>query len=170
MTDAFCVEGIGRASGALRRVYENGGDRTARRDMSLASLLSGLALANAGLGAVHGFAAPIGGMFEAPHGAVCAALLPHATDVNIRALRSRVPESDSLRRYEAAGRMLGADNLVDWLLETSAALDVPRLGTYGIGRDHIPDLAAKARKASSMKSNPIELTDDELYEILERAL
>ena len=77
ITDAFCIEGMRRVARSLRLAYQQGQDLKAREDMALASLFGGLALANAGLGAVHGFAAPIGGMFPAPHGAVCAALLPH---------------------------------------------------------------------------------------------
>jgi len=176
ITDAFCVDGIRRAAGALRRACEQPHDTAARRELALASLLSGLALANAGLGAVHGFAAPIGGMFEAPHGAVCAALLPHATHVNIQALHSRASDSDHLRRYETVARLLtgnphaDAEDAVGWLADTCAALNIPRLRTYGIESDHIPDLVVKATKASSMKSNPIVLTEAELHEIIERAL
>lgn len=176
MTDALCVDGIRRAAGALRRSYEQPQDTAARRDMALSSLLSGLALANAGLGAVHGFAAPIGGMFEAPHGAVCAALLPHATRVNIQALRARASDSDPLRRYETVAQLLTgnphahAEDAVGWLAETCAALNVPRLNAYGIESDHIPGLVVKATKASSMKSNPIVLTEAELHEIIELAL
>ncbi|MEP0843728.1 MAG: iron-containing alcohol dehydrogenase, partial [Phycisphaerae bacterium] len=96
LTDALCREGIERAARALPRVYRDGGDAAAREEMCLASLLGGLALANAGLGAVHGLAGPIGGMFPAPHGAVCAALLPHATAINIRALRERGENPEAL--------------------------------------------------------------------------
>ena len=89
MTDVFCAEGIRRAAWALPRAWENGGDREARAAMAWVSLLGGLSLANAGLGAAHGFAAPVGGMFPAPHGAVCAAILPYAMEVNVA--RSRRP-------------------------------------------------------------------------------
>ena len=106
MTDLFCVEGMRRAARSLGRAFANGSDAEARADMSLASLLGGLALANAGLGVVHGFAAPIGGMFDAPHGAVCAALLPHGMEVNIRALRARAPGSEPLGRYRTVARLL----------------------------------------------------------------
>src|SRR5262245_26642329 len=89
MTDAICVEGIRLASEALPAAVRDGGDRRARASMALASLWSGMALANAALGAVHGFAGPVGGRFGAPHGAVCAALLPHVMAANIRALDAR---------------------------------------------------------------------------------
>src|SRR5271157_3294247 len=142
LTDGFCLEGMRRVSRSLRRAYHSGRDITAREDMSLASLLGGLALANAGLGVVHGFAAPVGGMFDAPHGAVCAALLPHATAVNIAALRSRAPESEHLRRYGEAARMLtanaeaSADDLAPWLLDLCGDLKIPTLGAYGLGEQH----------------------------------
>jgi alcohol dehydrogenase class IV len=176
IADGFSVVGLPRVARSLRRAYRNGGDVEARTDMALAALLSGLALANAGLGAVHGFAAPVGGMFDAPHGAVCAALLPHATAVNIAALRSRAPESEPLRRYGEAARMLtgnaqaSADDLPPWLLELCRDLRIPSLRAYGLGQQHAADLVEKAAAASSMKANPIALTEQELREILARAL
>lgn len=176
MTDGFCVEGMRRASRSLRRAYLHGHDMEARTDMSLASLLGGLALANAGLGVVHGFAAPLGGMFPAPHGAVCAALLPHGMEVNIRALRGRAPESESLRRYEEVARLLtGRPNAapedgVEWVRAICQELNIPPLSSYAIREADVPVLVEKASRASSMKANPIELTPDELGEVLTRAL
>ena len=169
IADGFCVEGLARVARSLRRAYRNGADLEARTDMSLAALLSGLALANAGLGAVHGFAAPIGGMFDAPHGAVCAALLPHATAVNMAALESRAPESENLRRYREAGKILGGD-LVPWLRELCGELEIPPLRAYGIAEEHTAELVEKVARSSSMKGNPILLTAEELREILARAL
>ena len=96
LVDALCRDGIGRAARSLRAACANGRDAAAREDMALASLFGGLALANAGLGAVHGLAGPIGGMFPAPHGAVCAALLPHVMAANLSALRARAPASEAL--------------------------------------------------------------------------
>src|SRR5204862_6564455 len=111
LTDAICVEGIRRAARALRRACDNGADKSARENMALASLFGGLALANAGLGAVHGFAAPLGGMFHAPHGAVCAALLPHVMQANLIALHRRAPGSEAVRRYDQLARLLtGSDH------------------------------------------------------------
>src|SRR5437773_2563755 len=110
MTDALCVEGIRRAARSLRAACEEGRNRDAREDMAVSSLFGGLALANAGLGAVHGFAAPIGGMFPAPHGAVCAALLPHVMEANLIALRERASHSAALHRYDDVARLLvGSD-------------------------------------------------------------
>ena len=106
ITDAFCVEGMNRAARSLRRAFEHGHDPAAREDMALASMLGGLALANSGLGAVHGFASPIGGMFPAPHGAICAALLPRVMEINTRALRERMPDGEALRRYDRVATLL----------------------------------------------------------------
>src|SRR5205807_7013039 len=106
LTDALCIEGIRRAARSLRAACANGHDAAAREDMSVASLFGGLALANAGLGAVHGFAGPIGGMFPAPHGAICAALLPQVMEANIRALEQRQPDSGALRRYDEIASLL----------------------------------------------------------------
>jgi len=175
MTDLYCVEGMRRAATALARVYADGHDREARRDMAWASLLGGLALANAGLGAVHGFAAPVGGMFPAPHGAVCAAVLPHAMDVNVRALRQRAPESDALRRYGEVARLLTGNPLamaedgVEWIAEICRRLEIPPLRAYGVRREDFGALVEKAAQASSMKANPIPLTPEELTEIIARA-
>jgi len=176
MTDLFCTEGIRRAASALPRAFENGGDRDARRDMAWASLLGGLALANAGLGAVHGFAAPVGGMFPAPHGAVCAALLPHAMEINIRALRQRALDTPALQRYEDVARLLTGhpratpEDGVKWIAELVHRCEIPPLGTYGVTEAFIPVLIPKAAKASSMKGNPIVLNQSELTELISRAI
>jgi len=176
MTDLFCREGIPRAARALPRIGEGRPDRAARADMSWASLLSGLALANAGLGAVHGFAAPLGGMFRAPHGALCAALLPHAMEINVRALRARAAGSPALERYgEVAGWLTGragasAEDGVAWVAGLCRQLHIPPLGRYGVSRADLPEVASKAARASSMKGNPIVLTGEELVAILEGAV
>jgi alcohol dehydrogenase class IV len=160
----------------LSQAFFDGHDLSARSDMSLASLFGGMALANAGLGAVHGFAAPIGGMFDAPHGAVCAALLPHVMEMNIRALRRRMPESDALRRYDALGPLLSgkttakADDAAKWVRDLCRLLNVAPLGKFGIRDEHIKELVEKAQRANSMKANPILLEADELAEILRAAL
>jgi alcohol dehydrogenase class IV len=176
LIDGICIEGMTRAATSLRRVYENGQDIAAREDMAIASLCGGLALANAGLGAVHGFAAPIGGMFDAPHGAVCAALLPHAMEINLRALRQRARDGPILQRFETVARILTrrtqttAEEGIRWIEELCAALKIPPLRTYGIGEEHVNELCEKAAVASSMKANPVALTREELRELLERAL
>ncbi|MGJ5817890.1 iron-containing alcohol dehydrogenase [Paludibaculum fermentans] len=174
MTDAWARDGLRQAT-ALRRTYDNGKDVDARTSMAYASLLGGLCLANSGLGAVHGFAAPIGGMFPAPHGAVCAALLPHCTATNLAALRARQPESPALARYDEAARILigdqaQADDLVPWLMALTKDLGIPGLGSYGLSATEIDDVCEKAAKASSMKANPIVLTAEELRQTLAAAL
>jgi len=176
LADSVCREGMGRAARSLLRASQSGGDAKAREDMAVASLFGGLALANAALGAVHGFAAPIGGMFPAPHGAVCAVLLPHVMDVNLRALRERAPGSDALQRFEEIARILTgraaatAEEGVQWVRGLCAALQIPPLRTYQIAQSDLPTLCDKAAAASSMKGNPIKLTGEEMREILERAL
>ncbi len=176
MTDAVCLEGMRRAGGALARAWHNGSDRDARRDMSLASLFGGLALANAGLGAVHGFAAPVGGMFPAPHGAACAALLPHAMEINIRALRARAAGSEALQRYTLIARTLtdrsdaSAEDGAAWVRLLCQELEILPLSTYGVRPEDVPAVVEKASRASSMKGNPIPLTQEELTELLTRAM
>lgn len=176
MVDALCVEGMRRAARGLPRAYADGRDTEAREDMSLASLFGGLALANAGLGGVHGFAAAIGGAFDAPHGAVCAALLAHVMDANIRGLRVREDASLWLGRYGDIARILtgvpdaGAEDGIAWIAQLCRTLSVPRLGSYGIGAQDIPVIVENAARASSMKANPVDLTPPELRAILLRAL
>jgi alcohol dehydrogenase class IV len=167
MTDALCREGLMRAATALPLAYEDGSDMSAREDMALAALLSGICLANAKLGAVHGFAAPIGGKSHAPHGAVCAALLPHVTEANLRALRERAPDSPSLHAYREVAVMLTADVACEaedgaaWVRELCEDLSIPTLGELGVERADFGLLADQAAKASSMRGNPVELTRDD---------
>jgi len=172
VTDALCREAIPRAARSLQRACENP-DPAARVDMALASLHGGLALANSGLGAVHGFAAPIGGMFEAPHGAVCAALLPHVMAAN---LKTMTEQGLNIDRYIETARLLtsdpkaGAADGIDWVKTLVATLKIPSLGSYGITREDFPDIAEKALTASSIKANPVNLNQAELTSILHDAL
>lgn len=175
LTDGICREGIERAGRSLRRAYENGDDGDARRDMALASLFSGLGLANAKLGAVHGFAGPLGGMLSAPHGALCARLLPFVMEANVQSLRRRAVESPPLIRYNEIARLLTGKPTarvaegVTWVHEICLSLKVPSLAKLGLREHDFPAVIAKAKKSSSMKGNPVELTDDELLEIIRRA-
>lgn len=165
MTDGFCREGLPRAVRSLRRAFENGDDLAAREDMALASLFGGLALANAGLGAVHGFAGPVGGMFRAPHGMVCAALLPHAMKVNLSALGSS-------SRLEEFARMTGgetAEDGIEWLAALCRDLQVPPLSALGIAEADFSVIVEKSKNASSMKGNPVELSEEQLTQILREA-
>ena len=177
MTDTLALEGARRAARSLQRAYEEGTDVDAREDMALAALLSGLALSSAGLGAVHGFAAPLGANFPVPHGTVCAALLPHVMAANVAALRAA--GHVSLGRYAALGRAMVNSALADGEAIQAAlevprnlqrGLSIPRLGQFGITSEHVPAMVELARKSSSMRYNPIGLAPEVLAGILEAAL
>jgi alcohol dehydrogenase class IV len=175
----LCLDGIRRAARWLLRAFEDGADAQARQEMCLVSLFGGLALANARLGAVHGLAGPIGGMFPAPHGAVCARLLPAVVTTNLRALQARAPDSPALVCYaevEQVCRFVSLDlgfefdGLGNWLHALIEKMNIPPLRHYGIAPADFPSIVAQAQKASSMKGNPIPLTEDELTDILQQAL
>ncbi|MDQ7831606.1 MAG: iron-containing alcohol dehydrogenase [Desulfovibrionaceae bacterium] len=180
MTDALCREGLARAARSLERAFRDGSDAAAREDMALAALFSGLALANARLGAVHGLAAPIGGEFPAPHGFVCARLLPLAMEANVRALAARDPGSAALAAFAEAGRILtgasaGADAAdaaagVQWVRGLCRRLGTPPLSDFGMTAAAVPGIAAKGLRASSMRGNPVELTQEDLEAMLRAAL
>jgi alcohol dehydrogenase class IV len=173
LTDALCLEGLQRVARSLRRAFDDGQDRAGREDMALASLFGGLALANAGLGAVHGFAGPIGGMYSAPHGGICAALLPGVMEVNVRALEQR---KESTERFRIVATVLtgSSDAKVNdgirWVSELCAALLVPSLARYGVSEDAFPVIVEKAEGASSTKANPVSLDRHELTRCLALAL
>ena len=174
LTDALCRDGICRASRSLRNAYLNRKDIVARRDMSLASLFGGLALANARLGAVHGFAGPLGGLFPIPHGLICARLLPIVMGVNIQAIQERQTDALALQRYtEIAQLVTGSSHAsalvgVKWVEDLCNDLKITPLADYSVSRDDIPALVEMAAKSSSMKGNPIPLTSSEMFEILEQ--
>ncbi len=176
LTDGICREGLGRVARSLHHAYVDGSNLSARTDMAIGSLFGGLALANAGLGAVHGFAGPIGGMFKAPHGMVCAALLPAVFAANVRALNERAAESPALQKYHEVARLVtgipnaGLDDALDWIKQLCMHMHVPGLSDLGIAETDIPAIVEKGRKASSMKGNPIVLTDEELAGILADSL
>ena len=176
LTDAICREGIQHAARSLRRAYENGADKEARDGMSLASLFGGLALANAALGAAHGFAGPLGGMLHAPHGILCARFLPLVMEANINALESRQPAHPALGRYLEITRILTGNqdatvyDGVKWTSDLVNDLNIPRLSAYGMTPNEFPEAVQKTQKASSFKGNPIVLGERDLTEILEKAL
>ena len=159
----------------MRRACLGELDAETREDLALASLLGGLCLANAGLGAVHGFAAPAGAALNAPHGALCAALLAPCLTVNLKALRARAPNSPALPRLHDLARWFTgradatAEEGIAWVERLCLDLGVRGLSAHGLTRAGVLDLIARARAASSMKANPIVLTDAELGEIVERA-
>lgn len=175
LTDLLCREGIHRAAGSLQTVCDDPGNLQAREDMALAGLYGGLALANAKLGAVHGIAGPFGGMYPAPHGAVCAALLPHVMKTNIIALQERAPENRALERYrEIAVILTGTTDAeamaaAEAVAELTAGFNIPGLRHYGYTDREKELLIDKAAGASSMQGNPIELTREEIGRILEAA-
>jgi alcohol dehydrogenase class IV len=176
-TDALAREGIRRSARSLRRAYQEGmEDPGVREDLAIASLFSGMCLANSGLGAVHGLAAAAGARLSAPHGAVCAAVLTAATDVNLRALRERAPNHFALQRIaEVASLLTGRpeaspEDAIAWLAELTAGMSIPGLASYGLNQDAIATVVTTAQRASSMRGNPIELSDQEVTEIVTRSL
>jgi alcohol dehydrogenase class IV len=171
VTDALCREGLKRAARSIKRAYENGADGNARADMAMASLLSGITLANAKLGAVHGFAAAIGGMFPVPHGVVCARLLPHVVRVNVESA-ARQGLKTVLDRYGEIARIVtgradaGAGEFIEWTVDLYRDVILPDLGRFGLSSEHFAEIVVRAKRASSMKGNPVELSEEELTEIL----
>lgn len=160
----------------------DGGDdtpraRDARADMAYASLMSGICLAQTGLGSVHGLAQPLGSLFPIPHGVVCGTLVGDATDINIRALVERAPESPALAVYARAGQMLAGgvtgnaalDALVRTLHDWTDRLGLARLSDYGVAEGDVARIVANAR-GSSMQTNPVVLTDGEIAELVRRRL
>jgi alcohol dehydrogenase class IV len=176
LTDGLAREGLRRAAAGLRAAYADGGDLGARADMALCSLLGGIALANAKLGAVHGLAGVIGGTADVPHGVACAALLAPVIEANVRALRSGQPGGPALDRYAEAARLLtgkpaaSIDDGLAWIRETVGLLAVPGLAAFGLGPQHADDVAAKAARSSSMQGNPVALTHGDLRAIVLQAL
>ena len=173
LTDAICREGMKHAAKSLRRVYQNGADKEAREGMALASLFGGLALANAALGVVHGFAGPLGGMLHAPHGAICARLLPLVMEANIEAMKAE--KHAGLARYEEVARILTGnaatvEDGLQWVKELVRELNIPALSAHGMTKAHIPEAVQKTLNASSYKGNPILLSPEILQKILEKAL
>jgi alcohol dehydrogenase class IV len=176
LSDALCRDGIARVARALPVAMREPLNVGARAELALGAFYSGIALTNAGLGAVHGLAAPLGGWFHAPHGAVCAALLPHVLRVNLRALRERLPASPVLARFDEVSRLLTgnaaarADDGPAWCAALNRELGIPPLETWGVREVDLAPLAEKALVASSMKANPLPLTTADLIEVLAGAL
>lgn len=176
LTDPLCRDGLTRVACSLRIAVQDGADLRARSDMALAALFSGMALANARLGAVHGFAAPLGAMLGAAHGEICAALLPHVMEANIRNLRHSAPKHPALVRYEEVGRMLtgtegaAATEGVEFVRKLCRDLGIRGLAALGLTEGLMEDVVEKAARASSMHGNPIVLARDELLGILRKAM
>ncbi|MCG6207911.1 iron-containing alcohol dehydrogenase [Rhodopseudomonas sp. HC1] len=175
-TDALALSGLRAASKGLLAWYQGGGDATdAMAQMAYASLQSGICLAQTGLGSVHGLASPLGAYFPIGHGVVCGTLLAAATRVNIEALSARTPQSAALAKYAEIGRLLSGrdgasaeedcDNLVATLEDWTQRLALPSLSSLGIAAGDVDRIVATSR-GSSMKTNPIVLTDDEIRAIV----
>jgi len=173
-SDALCAAAIPRVARSLRRAVANGADVAARSDLAFGAMLSGMALANAGLGAVHGWAAPLGGRFNIPHGLACAALLPGVWEVNLAAVTERGTDEQRARFHQAAIWLTGkskpqSQGGVRWLRRLKNELRIPTLISLGVTTAHWDLLLPAARRSSSMSCNPIELTEIELKRCLEIA-
>jgi alcohol dehydrogenase class IV len=176
-SDALAREGIRRSARSLLRAWEDGMvDAGVREDLALASLFGGICLANSGLGAVHGLAAAAGARLSAPHGAVCAAVLAATVAVNLHALRDRAPDHPALLRLSEIATLLtgepdaSPEDAIAWLQRLTTALAIPGLATYGLDNAEIRAVVTAAQRASSMRANPIELSDAEVTEIVTTSL
>jgi len=171
--DMICREGLSRVSRSLVAAYHDGQNSKARTDMSMASLLGGMALANVKLGAVHGFAGPMGGMFPIPHGTVCASLMAATMEMNIEAL---VGKNGNLSKYTELAQILTRSSLakaedgIVWAENLVEELHIPPLSSFGLTENDFPELVKKAKISSSMKGNPVELDESQLQWILEKSL
>jgi alcohol dehydrogenase class IV len=174
LTDALCRSGLTQLANALETAYNDGDHLAARSTMAYAALLSGIALTHVGLGSVHGFAGPLGGRLGAPHGEMCATLLPSAIQTNIHALHERQPNHPALAKYkEATALILHQPNathhhLCDWIQTMLTHMRIPTLQQAGLTPDQFIPTLQQAQQATSMKCNPIELTQDELHHLLEK--
>jgi alcohol dehydrogenase len=180
LTDALALSGIAAVRDALLPWHAGQGDVSGhRRAMAYAALLSGITLAQVGLGSVHGLAAPLGAFFPMPHGVVCGTLVSACSDMNIRALRQRDAGSPALEKYAVLGRLLVGDSgmsddeacmaLLNLLSDWTDVLQLPRLSHYGMTHADIPRVVAHCR-GSSMKTNPVLLSDEEVASILRERL
>ena len=171
--DLFCREGMKRIAFSLEKAYADGSDLAARENMAMASLLGGMALANVKLGAVHGFAGPLGGMFPAPHGTVCARLLPAVMEMNIRVMNE---QKAGIEKYNEIARILTGkesalvEDGIDWVKNIIRRLKIPSLSIFGINEKNYAEIVQKAKNASSMKGNPVVLNDDQLMWVLEKSV
>ncbi len=180
ITDSLAILGIQKATESLIRTFDEGNDLDAREDMAFASLLSGICLANAGLGALHGLAGSIGGMFNIPHGIICGALLSSTIEQNIIKLLSQVPYSHKLSKYVRLGEIVSehpfetmreaVTNIIGYTRNITKILEIPKLAKFGFKQSEFKAIITQAKKSSSMGYNPVELSDEQLTEILLQAL
>jgi alcohol dehydrogenase len=175
LTDSLAWGGMKAARDGLIAFHSNPDDSDARERMAYAALVSGITLAQAGLGSVHGLAAPLGAFFPIPHGVACGTLVAEATRVNIERLRERDAAHPALQKYAQVGQLLAQRGelkrddahraLIDTLNDWTRTLQLPRLGHYGVTAADIPRIVGNSR-GSSMKTNPITLDDRDIAEIV----
>jgi len=175
LTDSLAWGGMKAARDGLLALYADAGDAAARERMAYAALVSGITLAQVGLGSVHGLAAPLGAFFTIPHGVACGTLVATATRVNIDALRARAAGHPALEKYAQAGRLLSRKGqlsqtaahaaLIDTLESWTRELQLSTLAHYGVTHADIPRIVANSR-GSSMKTNPVVLDDTEIATII----
>jgi len=176
LTDSLCREGLKLVARSLPEVYINGNNKSAREDMASASLFGGLGLANSKLGAVHGFAGPLGGNIHAPHGSICGCLLPFVMEANIKELKSKQKSSIALFKYNEIAKIITRNedaDLFDCIVFVRKLCDffgIPNLADLGLSKNKINTIVEQAQRASSMKGNPILLPYEELQNILTSAL
>lgn len=180
-TDALALDGLGHVRKGLFAAWQGGNSTAAdqgRAHMAYAALTSGITLAQAGLGSVHGLASPLGAFFPIPHGVVCGALLAAATEINVQALRNRTPNSPALVKYAKIGRLLSSelcddktaqDRLISLLHDWTHQMQIPRLRDFGIQRADFPNIVANCR-GNSMKTNPIPLIDEDITQLLRQCI
>ena len=171
-TDALAFEGLKAIKLSLTRTCSDGHDIEARTGMSFAALTSGICLANAGLGVVHGFASSVGGMYNIPHGLVCGTLMAKSNEINVRELRKIPDNPDALNKYSFLGQLFletsgktndyYIDGFVDYLYKLTDDLRLPGLKKYGVDEKDIPSICA----ITENKNNPVKLSMDDLQEIL----
>jgi alcohol dehydrogenase class IV len=176
ITDAIALEGIKAIKTSLVRSFKDGSNIEARTGMSLAALTSGICLANAGLGAVHGFATSIGGRYNIPHGIVCGTLMASANDLNVRILRKTNPASIAFQKYILLGKLFSdetgksddyyIDGFIQFLQNLTHELQLKGLKTYGLEENEIRNICA----VTEMKNNPVKLSVDDLVEIVQRSM
>jgi alcohol dehydrogenase class IV len=179
MSDALAASGMGMVRDSLLRAVRHGDDLEARAGMLYASSMSGLTLANAGLGSVHGLASPLGAFFPIPHGVVCGTLVYEASRMNIACMQEREPANPALLKYAEAGRIIlhnpdlddeeARRALLDVLDDWTEKLAMPRLSSFGITEADIPRIVAGSR-GNSMQTNPVRLEDADLHDLVKRRL
>jgi alcohol dehydrogenase class IV len=172
ISDAYAIEGIRRGAESVLKAFQHGRDEEARENMVLTALFSGIALSQAGLGAVHGFASVIGGLTDAPHGAICACLLSSALRANFEEINKKIDDNDSLIRFSKISQILtgtstaSPQSAIQWIRDLCKKLEIKGLSSLGVKMEDFDSIVQKAVVSSSMKKNPVILSEDALHRIL----